>query len=68
MRNEEKMPCFNWRIINMSSSKGMRLRPLVLGDLILRKVLNIAKNPAWGKLGPNWEGPYRITSVVGIGA
>ena len=26
------------------------------------------KNPAWGKLGPNWEGPYRITSVVGIGA
>ena len=27
-----------------------------------------AKNPAWGKLGPNWEGPYRITSVAGIGA
>ena len=26
------------------------------------------KNPTWGKLGPNWEGPYRITSVAGIGA
>ena len=43
-------------------------RPLVPGDLILRKVLGTAKNPAWGKLGPNWEGPYRITSVAGIGA
>ena len=32
---------------------SMRLRPLVLGDLVLRKVLGIAKNPAWGKLGPN---------------
>ena len=35
---------------------------------MLRKVLGITKNPAWGKLGPNWEGPYRITSVAGIGA
>ena len=46
----------------------VKLRPLVPGDLVLRKVLGIAKNPAWGKLGPNWEGPYRITSVAGIGA
>ena len=38
------------------------------GDLVLRKVLGIAMNPAWGKLGPNWEGPCRITSVAGIGA
>ena len=46
----------------------MKLRPLVPGDLVLRKVLGIAKNPAWGKLGPNWEGPYRITLVAGIRA
>ena len=26
------------------------------------------KNPAWGKLGPNWEGLYRITSVASIRA
>ena len=38
------------------------------GDLVLRKVLGTAKNLEWGKLGPNWEGPYRITSMVGIGA
>ena len=33
----------------------VKLRPLEPGDLVLRKVLGMAKNPAWGKLGPNWE-------------
>ena len=47
---------------------NVKLRPLTLGDLVLRKVVGAAKNPAWGKLGPNWEGPYRITSKAGIGA
>ena len=46
---------------------NVKLRPLVPGDLVLRKVLGTAKNPTWGKLGPNWEGPYCITSVAGIG-
>ena len=31
----------------------VKLRPLEPGDLVLRKVLSTAKNPAWGKLGPN---------------
>ena len=35
---------------------NVKLRPLVPSDLVLRKVLGTAKNPAWGKLGPNWEG------------
>ena len=30
--------------------------------------MGAAKNPSWGKLGPNWEEPYRITSIAGIGA
>ena len=46
----------------------VKLKPLVSGDLVLRKVLGIAKNLVWGKIGPNWEGPYRITSVAGIRA
>ena len=46
----------------------MKLRPLAPEDLVLRKVLGTAKNPTWEKLGPNWEGPYRITSMAGIGA
>ena len=32
----------------------VKLRPLVPGDLVLRKVFGIAKNPTQGKLGPNW--------------
>ena len=47
---------------------NVRLRPLVPGDLVLRKVLGTTKNPSWGKLRLNWEGPYRITSVARIGA
>ena len=46
----------------------MRSRPPTPGDLVLRKVLGTARNLAWGKLGPNWEGPYRITSTTGIDA
>ena len=46
----------------------MKLRLLAPGDLVLRKVLGTTKNPTWGKLGPNWEGSYRITLVAGIGA
>ena len=45
---------------------NVKLKPLTPGDLVLRKVVGAAKNPAWGKLGPNWEGPYRITSKAGI--
>ena len=47
---------------------NVKLRPLTSGDLVLRKVVGTAKNPARGKLGPNWERPYRITSQAGIGA
>ena len=47
---------------------NVRLRPLTPGDLVLCKVVGTAKNPAWEKLGPNWEGPYRITSNASIGA
>ena len=45
----------------------VRARPLARGDLVLRKVVGTAKNPSWGKLGPNWEGPYCITFVADIG-
>ena len=37
-------------------------RDFQVGDLILRKVMGAAKNPTQGKLGPNWEEPYRIMS------
>ena len=47
---------------------NVKLRPITPGDLVLRKFVGTAKNLAWEKLGPNWEGPYRITSKAGIGA
>ena len=47
---------------------NVKLRTLALGNLLLRKVLGATKDPSWGKLGPNWEGPFQITLVAGIGA
>ena len=46
---------------------NVKFRPLAQKDIVLRKVIGASKNPSWGKLGPNWEMPYRITSVAGIG-
>ena len=31
-----------------------------IGDLVLKRVTLATKNPAYGKLGPNWEGRYRV--------
>ena len=31
-----------------------------IGDLVLKRVSLATKNLAYGKLGPNWEGPYRV--------
>ena len=47
---------------------NVQLRLLTPGDPVLRKVVSAAKNPVWGKLGPNWKGPYHITLKFGIGA
>ena len=33
-----------------------------IGDLVLKKVSLATKNLAHGKLGPNWEGPYRVVN------
>ena len=33
-------------------------------DLVLKKLLPSRKNPAHGKLGPNWEGPYIVSRIV----
>ena len=37
-------------------------RDFQIGDLVLQKVMGVAKNPSQGKFGPNWEGLDRITS------
>ena len=47
---------------------SVKLRPLALGDLVLRKVVRNTKNHTLGQLAPKWEGPSHVTSVAGIGA
>ena len=37
-------------------------RDFQVGDLVLQKVMGATRDPSQGKLGPNWEGLYRITS------
>ena len=44
------------------NNSRVRHRDFKVEDLILRKVTDATKDPTQGKLGPNWEGPYRITS------
>ena len=31
-----------------------------IGDLVLKRVTLATRNLDYGKLGPNWEGPYRV--------
>ena len=62
-----QLACYQHKLKRCYDS-NVKTRPLAVGDLVLRKVLGATRNPNWGKLGPNWEGPYRITSVAGIGA
>ena len=38
----------------------VRHKDFQVGDLVLRKVTGATKEAFQGKLGPNWEGSYRI--------
>ena len=38
----------------------VRHRDFQVGDLVLRNVMGAIKDSFQGKLGPNWEGLYRI--------
>ena len=38
----------------------VKSRRFNIGDLVLKKVTLAIRNPAYRKLGPNWEGPYRV--------
>ena len=35
-------------------------RQFNVGDLVLKRVSLATKDPTHEKLGPNWEGPYRV--------
>ena len=45
-------------------NKKVKPRSYKPGDIVLKKLLPARKNPAHGKLGPNWEGPYIVSRVI----
>ncbi|XP_024009904.1 uncharacterized protein LOC112085120 [Eutrema salsugineum] len=45
-------------------NKNVRSRRFKEGELVLRKVFQNTAEKNAGKLGANWEGPYKITKVV----
>ena len=49
-------------------NKKVKARSYMSGDLVLKKLLPSRKNPAHGKLGPTWAGPYIISRVVRPGS
>jgi hypothetical protein len=48
--------------------KKIKPRILRVGDLVLRKVMTNMRKPNEGKLGPNWEGPYKVISQAVVGS
>uniref|UniRef100_A0A2N9EYS7 RNase H type-1 domain-containing protein n=1 Tax=Fagus sylvatica TaxID=28930 RepID=A0A2N9EYS7_FAGSY len=61
-RREQAMirPASYQQQLKKGYNKNVRPRSFQQGDLVLRKVLGNTKNLTDGKLGPNWEGPYRV--------
>ena len=43
---------------------NIRNRAFSVGDLVLRKVFDGAKEPGAGKLGKRWEGPYKVAKEI----
>ena len=58
---EQRLTRYQDRMAKHYNSR-VRNRDFQVGNLILRKVMGAARNPTQGKIGPNWEGPYQITS------
>ena len=46
----------------MHYNSRVRHRDFQVEDLILRNIIGVARDPTQRKLGPNWEGPYQVTS------
>lgn len=46
----------------------VRIREFNARDLVLRKAVGTMWDTNTGKLAPTWEGPYRITTIVGARA
>lgn len=48
--------------------KGVRIKELHAGDLVLCRAVGNAQDVNAEKLSPNWERPYRVTAIARVGA
>ncbi|XP_057760837.1 uncharacterized protein LOC130981250 [Arachis stenosperma] len=55
-------------MIQRKYNKKVRPRTFREGDLVLRRLEDVRKPKGEGKLATNWEGPFRVTRVLGRGA
>jgi len=44
------------------------VREFGAGDLVLQKAIGGSRDINAGKLAPNWERSYRVTTMAGVGA
>jgi hypothetical protein len=56
---EAKTKAYQQRIARYHDRR-VKHREFRMGDLVLRKVTLATKDPTQGKLGPTWEGPYKV--------
>lgn len=49
-------------------NRRIKSREFNVGELVLRQVNSGTRNPADGKLGATWEGPYEVIHVGGTGS
>ncbi|XP_025661034.1 uncharacterized protein [Arachis hypogaea] len=56
------------QVIARQYNKSVKSRSFVKGGLVLRKTETARKPPKHGKLAANWDGPYRVSNVLGQGA
>ena len=58
---EQRLAWYQNLMAKNYNSKVMH-KDFQVGDLVLRKVMGATRETFEGKLGPNWEGPYKIAS------
>uniref|UniRef100_A0A2N9GDQ3 Uncharacterized protein n=1 Tax=Fagus sylvatica TaxID=28930 RepID=A0A2N9GDQ3_FAGSY len=59
---EARMKRYQEKMARHYNSK-VKPRQLTVGDLVLRRVTLATRNPSEEKLGPNWEGPYKVIEI-----
>ncbi|XP_070050972.1 uncharacterized protein [Nicotiana tomentosiformis] len=49
-------------------NKNTKIRPLKVGDYVLKAKTQASKDPREDKLGVNWDGPYKIMAAANKGS